>query len=460
MTYVRQEVHGAGVLARRVIPHAKEGNAMRRLWSGSLGISLGLFLTAARADEYQWQPAARQTPAVTLGRPMPLANGTRSAIVDRQVTQASYSPARLDPPVPVVHAQSPDPLLPGTAPAPVSPPGAAPPPGVPSIPASPAERFNCGVVTEPPGSGNFLNKGSHGWFRGIRDFCGGLITSEGDTPRSRFQSDHGFDELASPVTNPLLFEDPRSLTELRPIFINQGAPSSNSVWRGGQVNYLGLQGRLALTERLSVVFNEIGWIWLDPNGDVPGFASHSGFAELRVGPKYTFYRCEPSGTVAAAGLTFDIPIGASNVFQDTGDLSLIPYVSVGQNFGRSNYGSFNFLGTLGYSVATDSARTDYLYTSLHLDYDVGNLRKIYPFLEFNYFHYTSAGNSLPLNFEGRDLINFGCTDVGGNTSTSMAVGARYKISEYIQFGGAYEFPVSGHRDLLDYRLTFDVIFRF
>ena len=34
-----------------------------------------------------------------------------------------------------------------------------------------------------------------------------------------FKSDHVFDGFISPVTNPFLFEDPRSLTEVRPIFM-------------------------------------------------------------------------------------------------------------------------------------------------------------------------------------------------------------------------------------------------
>jgi hypothetical protein len=95
-----------------------------------------------------------------------------------------------------------------------------------------------------------------------------------------------------------------------------------------------------------------------------------------------------------------------------------------------------------------------------LDYDIGNLRKVYPLLEFNYFHYAKAGNVRPIDFEGRDLINFGATEVGGDNTISMAVGLRYKISECIQFGGAYEFPVGGDRDLLDYRVTLDMIFRY
>jgi hypothetical protein len=181
---------------------------------------------------------------------------------------------------------------------------------------------------------------------------------------------------------------------------------------------------------------------------------------LRIGPKYTFYRCEQTQTVAAAGLNFDIPTGPRKVFQDTGSLSLEPYVSFGQNFGRSAYGSFNFLGTLGYSVGTDDKRSDFIYTSLHLDYDVANLHKIYPLLELNYFHYTNSGNVRSLGFEGRDLFNFGSTGVSGHDNLSMAVGARYKFNENLQTGLAAEFPINGRHDLLDYRLTFDVIFRF
>jgi hypothetical protein len=435
---------------------AREGNAMRLLRKSGPWIALGLIVAVARAGERPASSPAASASVVTLGPPV-AASAAAGCAPDRRLRLAAYEPGAFDASPTVVRAQGMDPAAPGAA-APVPAPVVPPPPGVPSIPASPAERFNCGVVVDPPPSGALIEKGPKNWWGGVRDFCGGLVASDSTTPRARFQSDHGFDALISPVTNPFLFEDPRALTELRPVFMVQGAPSGNPAFRGGNLEYLGLQGRLAVTERLSFVWSEFGWLLLNPSsGGTLG--SESGFAEIRLGPKYTFYRCEP-GTVAAAGLTFDIPVGSSKVFQDTGSLSLVPYVSVGQNFGRSNFGSFNFLGTLGYSVATDSERTDYLFTSLHLDYDVGNLRKIYPLWELNYFHYSAAGNARPLDFEGRDLINFGSTGVGGHNTVSMAVGARYKISEVIQFGGAFEFPVSGNRDLLDYRVTLDMIYRY
>ena len=296
---------------------------------------------------------------------------------------------------------------------------------------------------------NFFNK------------CQNLLGGNGSSGRGWFQSDHCFDNFASPVTNPFLFEDPRSLTEFRPIFMVQGTPLSNITFHGGDIEYAGIQGRVALNERWSIVLSEIGVVWMEPHRTFDGFNSHDGVSELRIGPKYTFFRCESSGTVAAAGLNFDIASGDSKVFQDTGTLSLEPYISVAQNFGRTSFGSFNVMNTTGYSVATDNERTDFLFTSLHLDFDVANTHKIYPFIEMNDFYITAAGKALPnLDFEGRDLFNFGGGGTSGDNTFTMAVGTRYKFNEHLQAGAAYEFPIGGHRDLIDYRLTFDIILRY
>jgi hypothetical protein len=241
----------------------------------------------------------------------------------------------------------------------------------------------------------------------------------------------------------------------------QGTPSGNPGFHGGEIEYLGLQGRLAVTERLSFVMSEFGLIWIEPHHSDYGFEAHDGISELRIGPKYTFYRCENTGTIAAGGVNFNIPIGPHKVFQDTGTLSIEPYISVGQNIGKNlRFGSFNILDTLGYSFATDSQRSDFIFNSLHLDFDYGNFHKIYPMIEFNWFHYTAAGSAQDLGFEGRDLINFGSSGVSGHDSFSMALGARFKFNECLQTGAAIEFPISGNRDLLDYRVTFDLIFRY
>src|SRR5262249_32257060 len=109
--------------------------------------------------------------------------------------------------------------------------------------------------------------------------------------------------------------------------------------------------------------------------------------------------------------------------------------------------------------------------SLHLDYNIANANKFYPMLELNWFQYTRNGDRLPIGFEGADLANFGAfgvnlspppkkTSIAGNTFLSLAPGFRYKFSECLQFGTAVEFPITGRKDLMDFRLTVDLIWRY
>jgi hypothetical protein len=277
-----------------------------------------------------------------------------------------------------------------------------------------------------------------------------------------FQSDHAFDVFSSPVTNPFYFVDPRSLTEIKPLFIWQKTPSSNAIFAGSNNFYIGANGGVALTERISLTLNKLGWVFIDPNNPVPpDFANNNGFGEVHLGPKFTIVRNDTSNTLVALGLIFEIPTGSSGVQQDTGSLSLDPYISFAQNFLRSSYGSFNFMNTTGYSFGMDSQRTDFLYSSFHLDFDVGNLKKIYPLIEFNYIYYTSNGGARPLNFEGGNMFNYGSTMVSSTSLLTMAAGFRYNFTPNIQTGLAGEFNlIGGSRNLDAFRLTFDVIFRY
>src|SRR5207245_254254 len=205
---------------------------------------------------------------------------------------------------------------------------------------------------------------------------------------------------------------------------------------------------------------KLGWIWQEVHNPTGDFASHSGFSEIQLGGKYTFLRQENWGTLGAFGLTFEFPAGDKKVFQDTGSLSVRPYLSLAQSFGQSSYGTFNVMTTTGGSFALDNKRSDFLYSGLHLDFDIANLHKFYPLIELNWAHYTSNGHARDLNFEGRDLFNFGATHVTGHDNVTLAVGGRYKFREWLQTGIATEWSVAGRKDLQDFRLTFDVIFRY
>jgi hypothetical protein len=414
--------------------------------TGRLGFALLLVVLPAATTHAQ----DSEVPVARLGRPIPIApEGSGSG---NNVTTCAF-----DSPNSSNTARYQD------AGAPV-----VPPPGGGGLPASPAEQYNCGVVTQPPATGHPF------WDKTKQLFSFGK--EGGYEGGSRlFMSDHEFDRFISPVTNPFLFEDPRSLTELRPIFMYQATPSHHSphvpgepyhvgdVYSGGDIDYLGLQARLALTERWSIVISEFGLVWSEPHNGVgaPDFHPGTGLAELRIGPKYTFLRNESCGTIGAVGLNFDVPWGDHRVHQDTGSLTLEPYVSFAQKFGASSFGTFHGMATAGYNAAMDNKRSDNLFISLHLDYDVGNLNKVFPFIETHWFYYTVNGKAQNLDFEGTDLFNFGSQHVSGRNEFDLAFGARYKFTECLQLGLGAQVPVTTHRHVLDeYRITFDVIFRY
>jgi hypothetical protein len=272
-----------------------------------------------------------------------------------------------------------------------------------------------------------------------------------------FHSDRAFDCVVSPLTNPFLFEDPRALTEIRPLMIYQKIPSGQPNFGGGDIWYLGTQARLSFGDRFSLTLNKIGGIAVDANN--PAYGKHFGFAELWLGPKVTIIRDPEYATLLAAGAQFQIPIGSGEVYQDTGSLSIVPYVSFSQRFLASRLGTFNAMASTGYSFSTNGERSDYFYLSGHLSFDVGNYHRFYPILEANWFQYTTNGSSRFIAGEGRDVINFGSVAKGSSLVTG-AIGGRVKLTRSTELGAAFELPIMGNRDFFQYRFTVDFIWRY
>jgi len=459
-----------------------------------IGIALALGSNRVAAQDLIWRPARESAPAaaapiVTLGRPQPLV-GDPQPISNTAPTSSEYSgnlaqagagapafirvsvnnaadAATLDQPRPIFRGQNPDMPAVNVPPPPPPPGGISGPAVFPGGPAAApirgganAEAYNCGLVTSNADLGGFWSRcGDH--LKHTWNDVYGAVAGNG-TNHHLFQSDHEYDWFISPVSNPVFFEDPRALTELRPEFIWQRTPNSNPVFAGGSNYVLNLQGRVALTENISFVINKLGWTWIDPHNPVPGvLESGNGFSEFHLGPKITFLRSEVSKTVAAAGLNFELATGSRDAAQNTGNLSLSPYFSIAQNFGRFSYGSFNFMNTTGYSLGIDSRRSDFFYASFHLDYDVMDKHKWYPLIELNWTRYTFNGSERAIDFEGNNLFNFGSMFVAGHSDLTMAAGLRYKFSEAIQAGLVGEFSlVGGSRHMDGFRLTADLIFRY
>ncbi len=321
------------------------------------------------------------------------------------------------------------------------------------------EAYNSGVVVNNADLGGFWARTGDKFKRCWSDMSGAMESSVGG--RARFQSDHCFDSFISPVSNPVYFEDPRTLTELRPIFIWQRRAQREPGLRRRRQLLRDAPGPAGIHRAFSLVVNKLGWTWINPDGNVLGIDDGSGFSELHLGPKFTFIRNENTGTVGALGLNFEIAAGSEDALQHTGNWSMSPYFSIAQNFWRTGYGSLNFMNTTGYSVSIDSKRSDFLYSSFHLDYNILNAGKLYPLVEINWTRYTMNGSALPLDFEGTNLFNFGSMAVAGHSDLTMALGFRYKFNECVQFGLAGEFSlIGGHRHMEGFRIGADMIFRY
>jgi acetyl esterase/lipase len=97
-----------------------------------------------------------------------------------------------------------------------------------------------------------------------------------------------------------------------------------------------------------------------------------------------------------------------------------------------------------------------------LDFLDANTNMFYPFLEMSWFHYTRGGDAhIPgFGFEGLDLVNFGSKNVGGRDFLGISPGLRFKLNEHIQAGAAVTWPLLKQKEINDYTLTFDIIFRY
>ncbi len=270
--------------------------------------------------------------------------------------------------------------------------------------------------------------------------------------RPMFMSDHCFDNFIGPMTNPVLSKDARSLTEARVLFV-QNKIDPQHPFGSGDFQAYGLQLRLALTERLTLIADKEGYAKISPAVG----ADADGALNLAVGLKYAFIRDVENQFLLTGGFMYEIPTGSGDVFQDHGDGIFSFFASTGKEFA----GTSHWLNTVGYQVPVDgNAHSSFIYWSTHVDRQYGGW--FYPMIEANWYHWVSSGNrGLPAALgEGDGLINLGTSGVTGNDVVTVAIGAKAKINRHVEFGGAWELPVSPRHDLLNNRLTADLIFRY
>ncbi len=253
-------------------------------------------------------------------------------------------------------------------------------------------------------------------------------------------------DFISPMTNPVFFEDPRTLTEARLIYLHHAIPEA----LGGQsVDVAAMQLRAALTERLSFIATKDGFIF----SDSPLLSD--GWADVAAGLKYQLISDQDIGRMLTSGFTFEMPIGSSQALQGNGNGEFNFFVTGGQRL----FEYMHLISATGWRQPTDrSEESSVFYWSNHVDYMVTS--DLYALFECNWYHWMSSGDGGVPGIEGGDLINLGSTGVGGNNIVTGAFGFKYKPDPNVELGLAYEFPLSERQDLMENRITIDAILRY
>ena len=242
---------------------------------------------------------------------------------------------------------------------------------------------------------------------------------------------------------------------------------------GADIFAYGAQIRYAITPRLALIAtNDVG-IYFKPDTEIDGtaFQRQTGYSDLDVGLKYALIDDPAHQFLLTPILTYAIPTGARRVFQ--GDNSGIFDVAVSAEKG---FDKFHLIGNIGVRVPVDTDRNSTeLHYSLHADYYVN--RFFIPLVEFNAWTVLDSppGNkgplafllngdtvqiNTPVNTEGADLINFGASNLEGDTQAAIGAGFRSKVIKNLDFGVVGEYTVTSPKGAFEWRVTTDFILHF
>lgn len=260
-------------------------------------------------------------------------------------------------------------------------------------------------------------------------------------------SDHCFDDFISPMTNPVYFEDPRTLTEARAIFINHKVPGNVG---GGNVDLFALQVRAALTDKLSFIATKDGYMTSN-NALV-----RDGWANVDFGLKLNLYVDSCQQEILSAGVLYEMPCGSTQSLQGIGGGNFDIFIT-----GGLEYNCWHWISTYGVIVPESvQQQTEFTYWSNHFDRRLG-CSNVYFLTEFNWYHYvTNGGNRATAGVMGGDLFNLGSAGIAGTDFVTGAIGLKVKPNCHTEIGVAWEVPLTSNHDLMDNRLTADLILRY
>jgi hypothetical protein len=294
-----------------------------------------------------------------------------------------------------------------------------------------------------------------------------LFPADCERPSGFLYGNHEFDNFIGWMSNLFQNIDPRSVTEIAPVFGN-GWVSSSGPLLAGNMQVYGAALNLALSERLCVGLNQGGYAAADFNGKGNGlFRDRFGllhnrldFAGQREGwlnlggfAQYTLIEDVPDQFLLTAGMRIEVPTGSQAMFQGNGPVHLAPYATIGKEFG-----DFHVLATAGYlfPTASGTATTNLFYGNIHFDRQFFGW--LYPLIEFNWnYHTTSVAPDLPIR---RGFIDFDNFESTGNIVTLAAGADAVLVKGRVEFGAVYSTPIATQRDFNANGLLVKLVLRY
>ncbi|MGJ8671357.1 transporter [Rubritalea sp.] len=273
-----------------------------------------------------------------------------------------------------------------------------------------------------------------------------------------------FANAITPISNPTFQGNALPQTNVHAIYMYHQLPNTISaagtqVDLGGDVNVFAVQLEYAFNERISLIATKDGYVDMNPDQTL---SDSDGFANLAAGLKYAFIYDPVSQFVLSGSAVLEVPTGNREVYQGYGDGAVNLIASA-----LKLHNGWQFSGSVGTRLPFDGSEESTTgFLSSHISYHV--TEKFIPLVELNWFRVLSDGEGQGaslgqvLEFDGLDLMNFGSVNGRENKDTvTLAAGARYKLTDRVNVGAAYEIPLTAEEDgLTASRLTVDLVWTF
>ncbi|MFO0926176.1 MAG: hypothetical protein U0736_03935 [Gemmataceae bacterium] len=257
------------------------------------------------------------------------------------------------------------------------------------------------------------------------------------------------------MSNPLQNIDPRSLTQVMPLFSSAWVSTSPAL-PSFDAQVYGPMMSVAITERFSVGLNQGGYAVAHispaerrgPLGDLlvrrrgrTAGGTRDGFLNMGGYAQYTVIEDVENQFLATVGVRLAVPCGSYDLFQGKGPALLAPYLTVGKEFGP-----YHVLATAGYQFPARAGDrgTELFYVNAHLDRQCFGW--VYPLVEVNWTKHTSSLDlpSLPTR---HGMIDFGNFETFGNVVTLAAGVNLVLIRDRVELGAVYGRSLSTSRNV-------------